>query len=129
MSGLRCKGCGEQRYVKHGFARGKQRYRCKACGRDFTDTPKRGKPEAMKALAVSLYAQGNMTYGMLAKQFSVSEVAVYKWIRAAAERLPAPDPALAHDADTVILDEMWHFVNGKKTPSGSGKPGTAASGG
>jgi transposase-like protein len=29
--------------------RGKQRYRCKACGLNFTDTPPRGMPLAMKA--------------------------------------------------------------------------------
>src|SRR3954453_7110356 len=36
---LRCKGCGSGEHVKNGFMRGKQRYRCKACGLNFTDTP------------------------------------------------------------------------------------------
>ena len=37
--GLRCKGCGSEEHVKNGLMRGKQRYRCKACGLNFTDTP------------------------------------------------------------------------------------------
>ena len=47
--GLRCKGCGSEAHIKNGFMRGKQRYRCKACGLNFTDTPPPGKPLAMIA--------------------------------------------------------------------------------
>ena len=36
--GLRCKGCGSEEHVRNGFMRGKQRYRCKDCGLNFTDT-------------------------------------------------------------------------------------------
>jgi transposase len=35
--------------------RNKQRYRCKDCGLNFTDTPTRGKPLALKVAAVLLY--------------------------------------------------------------------------
>ena len=48
---LSCKRCGSTSFVKHGFVRGLQRYRCKTCGLNFTDTPKRGRSEATKALA------------------------------------------------------------------------------
>ena len=34
--------------------RGKQRYLCKDCGLNFTDTPARGKPLALKVAAVLL---------------------------------------------------------------------------
>jgi transposase len=34
--------------------RNKQRYLCKDCGLNFTDTPARGKPLALKAAAVLL---------------------------------------------------------------------------
>ena len=67
------------------MAAGHQRYRCKACGRNFTATPPRGKPPAMKALAVLLYGLGNVSQGMIAKLLGVSHVAVYKWVRAAGE--------------------------------------------
>ncbi len=49
--GLCCKRCGGLDYVKSGTVRGHQRYRCQGCGCNFTDTPLRGKPAAMKALA------------------------------------------------------------------------------
>ena len=53
--GLRCKRCGSEEQVKNGWMRGKQRYLCKGCGLNFTDTPARGKPLALKAAAVLLY--------------------------------------------------------------------------
>ena len=94
------------------MANGHQRYRCKACGRSFTRTPARGKPPAMKALAVLLYALGNVSQGMIARLLGVSHVAVYKWVRAAGEGAPAPSVA---PADNIVqIDEMGHFVDGKK---------------
>ena len=120
MAELCCKHCGSGTFVRNGMANGQQRYRCKACGRNFTATPARGKPPAMKALAVLLYALGNVSQGMIAKLLGVSHVAVYKWIRAAGEGTPAPS-ATASD-NIVQIDEMWHFVDGKKTRFGSGGP-------
>jgi len=35
--GLRCKRCGAEEHVKNGFMKGLQRYRCKACGLNFTE--------------------------------------------------------------------------------------------
>ena len=109
-------------FVKNGLAHGRQRYRCKACERSFTATPPRGKPPAMKALAVLLYALGNVSQGLIGKLLGVSHVAVYKWVRAAGEGTPAP-PATP-SSGIVQIDEMWHFVNGKKTRFGSGGPTT-----
>ena len=74
------------------MAHGRQRYRCKACGRSFTATPPRGKPPAMRALAVLLYALGDVSQGMIAKLLGVSHVAVYKWVSAAGEAAPRPRP-------------------------------------
>ena len=122
MSGLGCKHCGSGSFVRNGMAAGHQRYRCKTCGRNFTATPPRGKPPAMKALAVLLYALGNVSQGMIAKLLGVSHVAVYKWIRAAGEAAPLPEAAPS--SGIVQIDEMWHFVDGKKTRFGSGEPTT-----
>ena len=72
MSKVSCKRCSGSSFVRSGFVRGHQRYRCKDCGCHFTDTPPRGKPAAMKALAVLPYAMGNASYGMIARLFGVS---------------------------------------------------------
>ncbi len=129
MSGLVCKHGGSGSFVENGLAHGRQRYRCKACGRSFTATPPRGKPPAMKALAVLLYALGNVSQGMIGKLLGVSHVAVYRWVRAAGEGTPAP--SATPSSGIVQIDEMWHFVDGKKQglalaglrPCGTANPG------
>ena len=76
----------------------------------------------VRALAVLLYALGNASQGMIAKLLGVSHVAVYKWIRAAGEAAPLPEAAPS--SGIVQIDEMWHFVNGKKARFGCGGPMT-----
>ena len=122
MSGLGCKHCGSASFVRNGLAHGHQRYRRKACGRSSTATPPRGKPPAMKALAVLLYALGGVSQGMIAELLGVSHVAVYKWVRAAGQE--APVPSATPSSGIVQIDEMWHFVDGKKTRFGFGGPTT-----
>src|SRR3954468_4996594 len=39
VMGLLCKRCGSEEHVKNGLMRGQQRYLCKGCGLNFTDTP------------------------------------------------------------------------------------------
>jgi transposase len=117
---LKCKKCSSESHVKNGFVQGKQRYKCRSCGLNFTDTAPRGKSEAIKSLAVLLYGIGAVSQGMIAKILKVSHVSVYRWVRAAGESVAKPDPK-SHDT-LLILDETWHFVNGKKTLAGSGKP-------
>src|SRR5215216_691744 len=116
MAELACKHCGSGSFVKNGMTHGHQRYRCKGCGRSFTAPPACRAP----ALAVLLYALGSVSQGMIAKLLGVSHVAVYKWVRAAGEDAPAPSTTL--EGNIVQIDEMWHFVDGKKTRFGSGEP-------
>ncbi len=106
--GLCCKRCGGSDYARSGVVRGHQRYRCRTCGCHFTDTPLRGKPPAMKALAVLLYGMGGMSFSMIGRVLGVSDVAVLKWVRAEAAALPEPKVPVA--AVTVEIDEMWHFI-------------------
>ena len=56
--GLLCKRCGSEEHVKNGLTRGKQRYLCKGCGLNFTDTPPRGKPLALKVQGFELGLTG-----------------------------------------------------------------------
>src|SRR5918995_2863875 len=106
--GLRCKRCGSGGHVRNGLMRGKQRYRCKACGLNFTDTPPRGMPLAMKVTAVLLYLSG-LSMNRTAKLLGVSTPTVMAWIERFAEvyaQKPEPEEGRA----VVELDEMWHYL-------------------
>lgn len=120
MSIISCKNCKSEKNIKNGFVRGLQRYKCKECKSNFTNTPPRGKPQAMKSLAILLYTMCNASQVMIAKLLGVSHVSVYRWIKAEAESIKVPHKDV--DSKYVMIDEMWHFVNGKKTKFGSGKP-------
>ena len=119
MEDLKCKRCGASRYVKRGKVRGLQRYLCKECGCNFTNTAARGKPASMKALAILLYSMGNASFGMIGRLLGVSDVAVLKWVRAEAQSIP--EPKVDSDLLVVTLDEMWHYVQKKRTSSGFGE--------
>jgi transposase len=118
MTEVTCKRCRAAEYVKNGKVRGLQRYRCQRCACNFTATPPRGKHPAMKALTLLLYAMGNMSYRMIGRLLDTSHVSIYQWIRAEAEKLPAP--RVPADVKVVMLDEMWHFLQKKRKSSGFG---------
>ena len=119
--GLRCKRCESAKQVKDGFMRDKRRYRCKACGLNFTDTPPRGMPLAMKVTAVLLYLSG-LSMNRTAKLLGVSTPSVMAWIERFAE-VHGQKPEPEGRAVVVELDEMWHYLKKSRTSSGSGRLG------
>ncbi len=122
MSEVCCKRCGATDHVKNGIVRGFQRYLCLSCGCNFTMTPPRGRPPAMKALALLLYAMGNVSFGSIARILGVSDVAVLNWVRDEARKLP--EPSTKAEVVVVTLDEMWHFVKKRLRNCGFGEPMT-----
>ena len=124
--GLRCKRCGSGEHVRNGLMRGKQRYRCKACGLNFTDTPPRGMPLRAKLAAVLLYLSG-LSMNRTAKLLGVSTPRVMTWIEQLAKTY-AQKPEPEGRAVVVELDEMGHFLKRRPTSSGSGRLGIVLQG-
>jgi hypothetical protein len=107
--------------------RGQQRYLCKACGLNFTDTPARGKPLALKAAAVLLYVSG-LSMNRTAKLLGVSTPTSQAWLEQVAQAY-AQKPEPEGRAVVIELDEMWHDLKKSQTPSGSGRLGIVLQGG
>ena len=108
---LRCKRCGSEGHTKNGRMRGKQRYRCRSCGLNFTDTPPRGMPFQLKVTAVLLYVSG-LSMNRTAKLLGVSTPSVMAWIEqfaAAYGQKPEPEGR----ALVIELDETWHYLKKK----------------
>ena len=121
-----CKRCGSTKHVKNGLMRGKQRYLCKTCGLAFTDTPARGKPLAMKVVAVLLYVSG-LSMNRTAELLGVSTPTVQAWLEqfaAAYAQKPEPEGR----AVVIELDEMGHYLKQSPSRSGSGKLGIVLQG-
>lgn len=123
-----CKRCESKEYVKNGIVQGKQRYRCKSCGYNFTDGDGRSHASlpAKKALAVLLYSLSKGSFTMLGKLFGHSPSLIYRWIHEAAATVP--DPNISSSIREIEFNEMWHFLEKKHKNCGSSKQWIVAHG-
>jgi transposase-like protein len=79
---MNCPQCSSDTNVKSGFAKGRQRYKCKACGYHFTvENKSTTKPLSMKKQALHLYLEG-LSFRSIGKLLGVSNVTVLNWIKA-----------------------------------------------
>jgi transposase-like protein len=125
---LGCKRCQSKEIIKNGHVRGQIRYRCKSCGLNFIEGDRRVKESVAvkKALAVILYSLGKASFGMLAKIFGHSRSLTYRWIAEEAAKLSEPN--ISGEIKEIEFDEMWHFIQSKKTKNGSSKQWIVAQG-
>ncbi len=113
---MQCKKCQSEKYVKSGFDKGKQRYKCKNCGCNFTDTPPRGYSIEIKLQALHLYLEG-LGFRSIARFLKVSNVAILNWIKAFGASIEHQIPA---KVEFMEIDEMHHYVQKKTKSCGSG---------
>jgi transposase len=125
---LKCKNCGSGRAVKNGKVRGKQRYRCKECSYNFVEGDARtnDKIAAKKAMLILLYSLGKASFNLLARLFDTWPSQVYRWV--VQEGLSLPEQEVSGEIKEMEFDEMWHFVQEKKTNFGSSRPLIVAAG-
>ena len=124
--GLRCKRCGSEAPVKNGRMRGQQRSLCKGCGLNFTNTPARGKPLALKGAAVLLSVSG-LSLNRTAKRLGVSTPTIQAWLEPFAQAY-AQKPEPEGRAGVIERDEMGHSLTKSQSRSGSGRLGIVLQG-
>lgn len=121
-----CPKCSSLETVKNGFMKGSQRYVCKACVYTYTK-PFRGKSKELKRKAIELYLEG-LGFRAIGRTLNVSNVAVLKWVRAAAqvlkEQLTRELPSKKQEIQVMELDELWHYVLKKRIKLGFGSLST-----
>ena len=115
MDTITCPRCGARDHLnKDGRNRsGTQRYRCRACRRAFTPTPKeQGDGATVHEQAVRLYLEG-MSLRATGRLLGVVHQSVANWVAEAAAGLPARvgDPT---PTETVEVDELYTFIERKK---------------
>jgi hypothetical protein len=115
-----CKHCDSSETVKNGFQKGHQNYFCKSCKRNFVPQRDDKGKRTQILLAIILYGSGGVSYNYLSKLFGVCTATVCNWVNKYADDLA--DPVVNSNISEIEIDEMWHFINEKKTKNGSLKP-------
>ena len=106
----RCPKCGRKEKVKNGFMRGKQRYKCKNCGCNYTGG-RNGYPEDIKQKAIKYYLEGN-GFRRIERLLHVSHVSVINWVKQAADEIRKKRKFNNKKTNILELDEMC--INFKK---------------
>ena len=116
---MRCPKCeDENNQNKDGFTNaGSQRYLCRKCGARYTPEKKQhGYSIEMRILAIRMYTDG-LNFRQIGRHLKVSHTTVMEWVKEHAEKLPeAPVPSEAY---TIEMDELYTFIEQKKTGSTS----------
>lgn len=120
---MTCPKCSSKETVKNGFMKGAQRYLCKECEYTYTTPHGKGKPKKIKRKALELYLEG-LGFRAIGRTLDVSNVAVLKWVRLAAETLKEQLiqelPKQKREIQVMELDELWHYVLKKRVKLGFG---------
>jgi len=113
-----CPRCKSSHYVKAGFVKDVQRYKCKECQYLYTVSEKStAKSIGMRRQALHLYLEG-LGFSSIERILGVSNVSVMKWIRAFGEQ--ANNIQSKQDIDVVEMDELHTYIGQKKAIAGYG---------
>jgi len=116
---MQCPSCDSTKIRKHGHHRGKQRYICKDCGRQFVEFyTAKGYPEETKRQCLRMYVNG-MGLRAIERVSGVHHTTVIHWVKQVGQRLPDA-PTEPEIPETAQVDELQTFVGAKKTNSGCG---------
>src|SRR4051794_39017245 len=110
-----CPYCQSQHLIKNGSAYGVPKWKCKDCLRQTSFKPLRGEPLWKKETAVLLYTLG-LLKNAIAKEAGFSTPSILNWNRApAAKHAAGPQPEPGESVGLMELDELWHFLQKKRT--------------
>jgi transposase-like protein len=115
---MKCPKCQSSNKIKNGIVRGRQRYKCKNCGCNYSfDYSHFEEKEKKRRFGLSMYLEG-LGFHSIGRLLNVSHVTVMKWVRKYGSELKQirnPKPV-----SVMELDELHTYVGSKKTINGSG---------
>ena len=78
---MNCPKCNSSMRVKSGLIKGRQRYKCKECGCNYTvEIKSTAKPKSQKKQALHLYLEG-LGFRSIGRFLGVSNISILNWIR------------------------------------------------
>lgn len=118
----KCKQCGSDARVKNGYVQGKQRYKCKDCGKNYREGDLREKYSTETRLRVIKWYLEGAGIMSIERMEGVPNPLIIKWIRKFAQivrqRLNEVEvPANAKEIQIIELDELFSYCQKKLTKS------------
>lgn len=106
---MECPTCQSQTICKNGYHRGKQRYKCSTCGRQFVESysPK-GYSESIQELCLKMYLNDS-GFRAIERVIGVHHTTVINWVKKVAEGLPDA-PYIEEIPEIAQVDELQTFV-------------------
>jgi len=84
---MNCPKCNSSNKIKAGKTKGRQRYRCKECGFNYSvEMKSTAKPKSVKIQALHMYLEG-LGFCAIGRILGVSNVSVLRWIRAFGQKV------------------------------------------
>lgn len=118
---MHCPKCRSTKAVKNGVIRSKQRYKCKLCSCNYTQSSLSRTPISLRIKCINLYLEG-VGFRGIERLTGVSNVTVMRWVKKLGDNIEKFRTATDEKENVSImeLDEMWHFIQKKETNAGSG---------
>ncbi len=122
---LGCKHCGSNKRVNNGHVRGKQRYKCKDCGKTYREGDLREKYTNEQRLRVLKWYLEGVGIMSIERMEGVSNPLIIKWIRKFSKIIrqklnETPIPKDIKDIQILELDELFSYCQKKLTKSTCG---------
>ena len=115
---MNCPRCKSSNHKKNGKVDGRQRYKCNACGYNYSvEIKSTASSTSVKRQALQLYLEG-LGFRSIGRFLGVSHVSVQKWIKKFGQELE--DLKSENEISIVELDELHTYIGNKKNIAGSG---------
>ena len=116
-----CPKCRSAVQVKNGTVRSKQRYKCKECGCNYTQSTLSRTPIDTRTHCIRLYLEG-VGFRGISRLTGVTHTTVMRWVKKLGDDIEKfrEDTGEIEPVSVMELDEMWHFIQKKQTNAGSG---------
>lgn len=108
---MKCPRCQSQEYSKNGSQRDKQKYICKACGRQWLNPPgDRGYPNAVRMLCVKMHQNGLATRE-LERYTGISHNTIVNWIKDSQQRTADTLPSVAAEECSDLESSRFVYLH------------------
>ena len=110
---LKCPKCYSVLYIKNGFVRSKQRYRCRKCCYNFIEIDERNKYDnKLRSLAVRMYLN-NCGFRRIAEILNVPLSTSFSWIKKAGQivdEMVKTRQEQVEDIEVLEMDELFTYI-------------------